>query len=869
MAISPERWQHIKTVFNESLDVEASRRSAFVSERAAGDRELEREVTSLLQALDQEADLFERPVLESLGGTDDFDQAPAATLVGRRVGVYDVVREIGHGGMGVVYEGVRADDQFRMRVAIKTIWRGSASAAILARFKQERQILAGLSHPNIAALLDGGVTDGGQPYLVMEYVDGAPIDAWATQRRLSIPQRIELFRQVCAAVQHAHRSLVVHRDLKPGNIMVTPDAVVKLLDFGIAKLLSDDGATTAEGLTRAGLNPLTTAYASPEQVRGDTITTASDVYSLGVVLYQLLTGRTPFTPAELSPLELQRHISDEPPPRPSGAVTAGGAAATAEGSAPKLARLLEGELDDIVLMALRKEPDRRYASVEQFSQDLARYLDHLPVIARPDTPAYRARKFVRRYRTTVGASAVAVVALVAGAAGVVVQARRAARERDRALSEAATAQRERENAEQVSRFLQGVVGAANPSWDAPTQRIGGDSASNAVLDAVARRVRSELGSLPEVRATVLRTLGKANMARARYTLAESQLDTALALHTRQPGDVGFREAAIDLSVLGALHTQAGRLQQADSVFRRSLALLRLVGDSTSIDFARASNDWGLVAIAEGRIRDAAPLIDATLRALRGLGRDSTGEYAIAMGNAALVADNLGKIDDAEQLYRGSLTAFSRVTDRDFFERGYSLHNLALVLSLKGRHDEALTLMKSADSLWKQFLGANHPTVAVSQIGIARVLHAAGRDAQAMPYLRRAGAILERRVPASHPDMARLDAVYGQVLLGLRQTDAAERRLAHAIAIRRATLKPRDWRLGDVIGSMGLVQLTRRRYDEAEALLRDSYAMVNDEFGPSHPRSVSAARNLATLYQAWGKPTTADSIRTALSTATRR
>ncbi len=866
MTVSPERWQVIKTVFGESLDVDAAERADFVAARAGGDREVEREVNSLLLALAQEADLFERPALASLTVDDAADFPPPATLLGRRVGSYDVLREIGHGGMGVVYEAARADDQFRMRVAIKTIWRGIESAAIVGRFRQERQILAALSHPNIAALLDGGVTDDGQPYLVMEYVDGAPIDSWCAQRLLPVRQRIGLFRQVCDAVQYAHRNLIVHRDLKPGNILVTADGTVKLLDFGIAKLLGnrEDGT---DSITRGALHPLTTVYASPEQVRGETITTASDVYSLGVVLYELLAGRPPFAQNDLSPLELQRHISDEPPRRPSGAVTAVTASRTGEPTPMKLARQLEGELDAIVLMALRKEPERRYSSVELLSQDLDRYLADLPVVARPDTIGYRARKFVRRHGAAVAAGAVAAVALLAGSIGTAMQARVAERERDRARTEAAAAQRERENAEQVSQFLQGVIATADPSWDAPTQRLGGDSANNAMLDAVARRVDSELLGVPQVRATILRTLGRANAARARVAVAETQLTGALALHRQQNDASGLRDVAIDLAALGSLYGQVGRLTTADSVFRLSAETLGRLGDSSSIDFARTSNDWGLVALAQGRVRDAAPRIDATLRALRGLGRDTTGEYAIAMGNAALIADNLGRIDEAERLYRSSLAVFARVRGRDFYERGFSLHNLAIVLTLKEQHAEALSLMAAADSVWTFFLGANHPNVAVSQIGLAKVLHQAGRDSAALSHLLRAENILRRNnMPKDHPDMARLDAVYGQVLLGLGRLDAAERRLAHAIAIRRVTLKPRDWRLGDVLGSMGAVLVARHRYADAEPMLRESYSMLDEEFGPLHPRTVLMARNLILLYDGWNRRATADSIRATLAKA---
>jgi eukaryotic-like serine/threonine-protein kinase len=424
--MTPERWQQIKAIVNDALEREPGERAQFLAQACGGDAALRAEVDSLLAHEQPAEDFIEQPAFElptTLTTHGNGRPEPA-----RRIGPYKLVREIGHGGMGAVWLAVR-DDEFRKQVAVKLIKRGMDSDFILRRFRTERQILASLDHPNIARLLDGGTTDDGSPYLVMEYAEGQPIADYCDRHKLTTAERLRLFRDVCAAVHYAHQRLVVHRDLKPSNIIVTKDGAVKLLDFGIAKLLTPEMSSQTLDPTAPELRLMTPEYASPEQVRGEPITTASDVYSLGVVLYELLTGHRPYRLKSRAPHEVMRAVCDSEPERPSTAVTreetvsAGESAVTLtpetvsktrDGQPAALRRRLKGDIDNIVLMALRKEPQRRYASVEQFSEDIRRHLDGLPVIARKSTLGYRASKFVRRNRLAVGAAALVLVTLVAG-----------------------------------------------------------------------------------------------------------------------------------------------------------------------------------------------------------------------------------------------------------------------------------------------------------------------------------------------------------------------------------------------------------------------------------------------------------------------
>jgi len=422
----PARWSEVKEQLQIALELEPAERAAYLENLEATDPEMRREVESLLLSHDQLGDTFLNAPPHDFTGSDSDSHRSA--MIGRRVGSYQIVEWIGAGGMGEVYRAARADEQYKKQVALKLVRAGPDSAFDIGHFKNERQILASLDHPNIARLLDGGTTEDGVPYFVMELIEGQPIDEYCDAHSLSIPARLALFRQVCAAVQYAHQLLIIHRDIKPGNILVTKEGVPKLLDFGIAKILSEAEGNGPDA-TLTAFAALTPGYASPEQVMGRTITTASDVYSLGVVLYELLTGRRPYCINSRSPREIAHIVCETEPENPSTAINRKGQADDKAGDASlnpskisamrdespaKLKKRLEGDLDNIVLMALRKEPQRRYASVDQFSQDIQRHLEHLPVIARKATLDYTARKFAARHRTGVAAAILIAFSLIAG-----------------------------------------------------------------------------------------------------------------------------------------------------------------------------------------------------------------------------------------------------------------------------------------------------------------------------------------------------------------------------------------------------------------------------------------------------------------------
>jgi serine/threonine protein kinase/tetratricopeptide (TPR) repeat protein len=432
--MTPERWAQVKHVLYAVLDLQPELRSRYLDEACADDRCLRDEVESFVLSHAQ----IEPDFLPTIANDSGFETVqPKLPLVGRMLGQYKVVQEIGSGGMGEVYRAVRADDQYDREVAIKVMRWGFHTESALRRFKAERQILASLSHPNIAGLLDSGTTEDHVPYVVMELVHGSPIDEYCTLHRLPLVEQLQLFRQVCTAVQYAHQHLIVHRDLKPGNILVTEEGVPKLLDFGIAKLLAPESLASLPQATATLTQAMTPEFASPEQVRGETITTASDVYSLGVVLYRLLTGTSPYRLTSETSHEIAHHVCETEPQKPSLAITRSESNIHGwEGSKASfrahIKHRLAGDLDNIVLMALRKEPERRYGSVAQLSDDIRRHLEGLPVIARHDTFSYRAGKFMSRHKAALAAAALFVVMLLVGVVAIVREARIARAERARA-----------------------------------------------------------------------------------------------------------------------------------------------------------------------------------------------------------------------------------------------------------------------------------------------------------------------------------------------------------------------------------------------------------------------------------------------------
>ncbi|WP_176521659.1 serine/threonine-protein kinase [Longimonas halophila] len=635
------RWQTIKHVFEEAQNRDPDERDAFLDEACVGDAELRAEVDSLLQAHASEG-----PMDRMLDGMRTALHRPGATgdLLGHRIGPYEIIGPLGQGGMGRVFRARRADGQFEQEVALKLLWMAVPSSETRARFRAERQIQATLTHPHIARLLDGGVSEAGQPYFVMEVVEGQPIDAYCAAHDLSIRERIACMLDVCDAVQYAHQQLVVHRDLKPSNILVTDDGRVKLLDFGIAKLLDPDRMLDgAEPHTRTGLLLMTPSYASPEQVRGEAITTASDIYQLGVVLYELLTGGRPYQVNNRTPSEVERIICEEVPTRPSIAVTQEAGRNVA--SAAQRRKALRGDLDTIVMKALRKEPERRYGSVQQLADDLQSTLDERPVSAHPDTWRYRTRKFMSRHRWGVTMAVIIVLVMASSIVGLTVQNQRIAQERDRA-------QIETMKAEHVKTFLIALFGNA---WQqaAPSD----NQAMRDRLDDGVHRLQQRLANQPEIRAEMLSAAAAMYQELEDPAAAQPLLEDALATH-RSLEDLD--EVASLLLELAEVADQQADTERAEALYRSALAMRQARHDDQHIAVAQAKNK--LAQLLESRGRDSAALAlyaEAVPVYRREMGHSHT-QTALLLERLGVLYRERGQYAEAEPLLRDAFKAHQQL-----------------------------------------------------------------------------------------------------------------------------------------------------------------------------------------------------------------
>ena len=630
-------------IVREALTRSPDEQLSYIREACATDNEL---YTTALERLSS--------AYGSEGPTDIAPSDPLPDPAGELIGPYRVVRSLGRGGMGEVFLAERADQQFRQHVAIKLVRRGLLSRHVQGRLRLERQILATLDHPNIARLFDGGTTTEGTPYIVMEYVDGQPIDIYADQRALTIEQRLRLFMTVCSAVHRAHQNLVVHRDLKPSNILVTTDGVPKLLDFGIAKLLDDRQMMHTMAVTQADIRVMTPDHASPEQIRGEPITTASDIYVLGVLLYELLSGYKPFVLKGNRLAELEQAICEQTPLSPSATIAnaiSGGLSsvqgiAAERGVTPaKLRRQLSGDLDNIVLMAMRKEPDRRYSSVEQFAADVDRYLRGLPVIARADAWSYRTGKFVRRHAVVVGLSFAFVALLIGFTITTVIQSANIRYERDVAQAERARAQAEQERAEAVRDFLVDSFTRADPA-----RARGKDITALEILGSGATRITKELRSQPKLQADLLDTIGTVYLSLGQTADAQPLIEQALSVRRSLYGAENL-EVARSLYSLNRVYAAKGDLQTSERLADESLAIHRKLTGDRSLETAGSLCRLGVIKAQQGELGSAEALFNQclTIRVER-LGPDHE-QVTVPLDNLATIARDRQDYEQAESLYR--------------------------------------------------------------------------------------------------------------------------------------------------------------------------------------------------------------------------
>jgi len=850
-------WSRLSDLVPEALDLPPAERAAFLDGACTApdgtiDAALRREAALLVDAAD---------AADATGALD----SPIAGLAGagavtgalpERVGPWRVTGLLGEGGMGVVYRAERDDGLFTRTVALKQI-RPGLGRLFGGRLEAERQVLARLEHDGIARLYDGGV-EGGVPYVVMELVEGQPITAYADARKLGTEARVRLFVQVCEAVAYAHRHLVVHRDLKPGNVFVDGRDVkaptVKLLDFGIAKLLGEDADSALLTQTQAAHTP---AYAAPEQLRRGPITTATDVYALGVMLYELLAGRRPYDLSQATAAEAERIVTSVEPP-PASAV------------APDArARALRGDLDTIVAKALAKEPERRYAAAADLADDLRRHLDGQPVTARPATVGYRVGRFVRRHTLGVAATAAVALALIAGAGVALWQAREARAEAARAAT--------------VNAFLVDLFNAPNPEVEGRDVRVA------SLLDRAAAALDSAGGN-PTDEATLRLTLGITYRGLALYDESDAQLRRALALRTRLHGPDHPDVAEVEES-LGRMLIERGEYAAADTLLRHALAVHRRHDGERSAQVSEVLNDLGQVRYDEGdyegavgywqeaytideatlppddidllvgranlaialgdagQLDEATALMERHVAALRRYHPDKEVNLGNALANLGSFYVDAGRYEEAARLQREAVALFRHAVGDRHPDVAFGLNNLGSTLGSLERYDEAEPLLREAVTIYSTAFGEayeDHPDVGFPLINLARNLQSQRRYDEADPLATRALTVLRTSFGDDHALTARAFATRGLIRLDAGRADDAVPDLREALRIREAAL-PDDSPdravtqslLGDALRQSG-------RRDEAAPLLRRSHATLRRLPPPADDRVTDAAARLAAL-----------------------
>ena len=704
-------YERADELLQAALDLSEEERPAFLSRSCGGDAALEAEVFSLLLALRRAGKFLETPIallLSELTDTDSGRQKEDAedSLVGCTLGPYRLEQEVGRGGMSIVYRASRVDSEYRQTVAVKVIKPGMDSAAVLRRFRAERQILANLVHPNVARCIDAGRTPKARPYLVMEHIEGRPIDRFCEEEQLDTRQRLHLFVQVCGAVQFAHSHLVVHRDLKPANILVMPDGTPKLLDFGVAKLLAPSDFEHTVEETEPGQRPMTPRFAAPEQHSGGPITTATDVYALGLLLHLLLVGRLPAEPG------------------PGG---------------PRNEVVLPDELQDVVSLALREEPGSRFGSVEQLAADVQRYLDGRPVLARRQTTWYRFSKLLRRHRAM---AAVTVTAFLLSSGLSVLLAIQVGRARE-AL---ASSQAERHRAENTAEFLYRVFESADPK-----NSRGEEITARELLDRGAEQIEG-LAREPVVQAAALDTLGRIYGELAVFDRAKSLLERGLQLRREQLGN-DHQDVALSLTHLGRVLQKTAEFERAAELQQEALALRRRVLGSRHLLVAESLVDMASVHWLHGDYGDIEPLLLEALEIRSSeLGEDHP-LVALIWNELANLASVRGGPAEAEEPYRRALAVSRRALGHDHPQTASLLNNLALCLSTLGRHSEAIEIYGEALSIRLGLFGPDHPDVAMVQHNLASSLMRLERFAEAEKLLLGALATRNKVFGEVHPSIA--------------------------------------------------------------------------------------------------------------------
>ncbi len=826
---------------DEALGLPAAERDAFLASVCAGDERLRASVDSVLLAVDQAGTFL-------LGGDDT--RLDPVDLTGRRIDTYLVKESLGEGGMGSVYLAERHEPGYAQRVAIKFVHGHLLARELIERFNAERQLLAAMNHPYIAALIDSGTTDEGIPYIVMEYVDGLPIDRYCDDNKLSIRDRIRLIQKVAMAVQAAHQNLIVHRDLKPSNVLVTADGIPKLLDFGVAKLIRPDEADTHGNTTIFGHQAMTPDYASPEQILENKVTTASDVYSLGVLAYQILVGERPYRIETGNHREFLKSVESLTVPKPSTRLNTIGSAELRRQIAvqrattvERLQRALQGDIDNILLMALRQEPERRYATVAQFADDLGRYVDGLPVAAHADTFGYRAKKFLQRNWLPTSAAALIMLSLAGGVIAYATQAEEAKRQRDMAQAHALTAER-------TVGYLKDVLFAGDPFRSSENEQTVAD-----VLTYAEKNLQQQYAAEPALKATLLSALGDIHAARANYERSQALSAEAIALYENELGTAS-NAAANAYRIHGLSLYYQDDYQQADAFFQTAIDIYQQTEDTDWGGLARA---YDQMAMVQGNIADeqsALEYYNLALATYREHQLDDPDQLISILTNIGVANMQQGKYAEADPYFLEAIKLGRESGTSDAY-MAVMLSNRAGVQKNLGHTDAATANYEEAVQMLERSLGPTHPETITSQTSLANHYRQVGDLGSAAATIRKAVAAAETSLPEVDFIASYVQNIGGAILCLGEDVPFGTQLAEKSLAARRALLPEGHWAITSGEGIVGMCYAAAGDFDKAETILRGAYEALRESRGEAHEVTLATRERLHELYLAWQKPQLAE------------
>jgi len=799
-------WNQIEEIVDEALNYQDQKRQEYINYKCEGDPELKKKVAKYLKAIEESKGyLEEEEQIQKKLLIDDFlddPKVPGTSLIGQNIGNYQITKMLGYGGLGTVFLAKRADDEFDHRVALKVLRRGMDTPKNISRFQLEREILAELSHPHIAQLYDGGVTDDGLPYLIMEYIDGTPIDTYCDNNKLDLQERLALFKDICKAMQHAHKNLVIHRDLKPANIMVTDNDNVKILDFGIAKLMQDDDSTATQ--TQATQQMLTPAYAAPEQITYQSITTAIDNYAMGALLYKLLAGITVFDLDEKKRTQIEQIVTKQSPTPPSRRLKQldnrklQEIAEQRKTTPKKLIDALSGDLDAIIMKALRKEPEERYESPAQLKEDIRRSQKSEAVVARSGAISYHFSKFVKRNKWPI-AAAVVLIALTTGFTAFYTY--QISQERDKAQLEA-------QKAEAVTTFLTDLIEASAPS--------------NAQGDTVTVREFLNQG-FTEVQKLEKNPLVKAEL----------------------------------LNTMGHTFRSLSDPQKASTLLKQALTILEKK-EQSSIEMARSYNIYGIVQRDLGHYDSARTALQKSVQLYRSNDQENTGSYSKALRDLAYVERIQNNYDHASSLVREALNIERKLYEAPDVRIAETLYVLASILRFQDKFEEAIKVQKQSLDMVRSITNKPHPGIANNLVNLANLYDHQQKIQKARKYYQQ-GLVMNKKLHGdTHRSIANIHSSLSSGYLYEGKLDSAIFHFKKAREIQEQ-VDPDSKQMANILDNGAKVYVRLDQFSRTNTMLNKSKAILEDKFNPNHPELVDWKISKAKVERQQGDLSTAKAL----------